>query len=373
MINPKKDNHKPRILYVDDESFNLTAFRATFRPYYDIMTSTSPAEAIDYIKQHNVDVIITDQRMPEMTGVNFLKSIIGDQPDAVRLILTGYTDVEAIIMAINECKIFHYVTKPWDEPSLKQVIDNGVKVSYLNTHISDLITKLQNELVHKEKIIGTFQKYVPPEVVTLMLNPENNPQLFEGEQYQISALFVDIRNFMSIATALDPKQTVRYLNKFFTLLSHAVKVRNGTVGKFIGDGMLAFFGAPIVLPEIQKNAVLCAFDIVHAMEEFNHEFCRVLGFETVIGIGINTGPAILGNIGSDQHLEYSAVGDTINVAARIEQLSKPYPNGILISASTYQAISNLITVEKLEPKTVKGKETALDIYRVLSLTSVPLQ
>ena len=364
MITEAQLHTKPTVLYIDDEAYNLIAFKASFRNYYTVYTAESAREAIEILKKNNIEVIITDQRMPEITGVAFLKSIVNDYPGTVRMILTGYTDVEAIIQAINDCKVFHYITKPWDEADLKQIIDNGIQVAHLEKHVTDLVTQLQEELLKKESVIKTFQKYVPSEIVTRMLNPEHDKQLFEGETIIISILFADIRNFVKIASQLTPKQTVAYLNKYFTIMSECIKNRSGTVDKFIGDGILALFGAPISYPENQKNSVLCALDMLEALKKFNDE-CRVeLGFDTAIGIGINTGPAIVGNIGSDQYLEYTAIGDTVNMAARTEQLTKDMPNTILITQSTYDLVKEFVHAEKLESQFIKGKSEKIDVYKV---------
>ncbi|HLB57922.1 MAG TPA: adenylate/guanylate cyclase domain-containing protein, partial [Gammaproteobacteria bacterium] len=243
-------------------------------------------------------------------------------------------------------------------------IDNGIQVAHLEKHVTDLVTQLQEELLKKESVIKTFQKYVPSEIVTRMINPEHDKQLFEGETIIISILFADIRNFVKIASQLTPKQTVAYLNKYFTIMSECIKNRSGTVDKFIGDGILALFGAPISYPENQKNSVLCALDMLEALKKFNDE-CRVeLGFDTAIGIGINTGPAIVGNIGSDQYLEYTAIGDTVNMAARTEQLTKDMPNTILITQSTYDLVKEFVHAEKLESQFIKGKSEKIDVYKV---------
>src|SRR3972149_12191770 len=125
------ERKKPTILYVDDERHNLEAFSAAFRQYYNILTSISGAEAVEILKKNEVDVIITDQRMPEMTGIQFLEAVIPDYPEPIRMILTGFTDVDSLIKAINNGSILRYITKPWDQEELKQVIDTAVKIHAL--------------------------------------------------------------------------------------------------------------------------------------------------------------------------------------------------------------------------------------------------
>ncbi|HUM48070.1 MAG TPA: response regulator, partial [Chitinophagales bacterium] len=122
------DEEKFNVLYVDDEENNLISFRAAFRRNYNIFTATSAAEGIRLLHQHTIPIIITDQRMPQMTGVQFLEKIIPEYPDTIRMILTGFSDIEAIIQAINTGRVFRYITKPWDENELKMTIDNAISL-----------------------------------------------------------------------------------------------------------------------------------------------------------------------------------------------------------------------------------------------------
>ena len=116
-------NEKINILYVDDEVNNLLAFKATFRVKYNVITAISSAEAVKLLEQNDdINIIITDQRMPEMTGVEFLESILEKYPDPMRILLTGYADMNAVIDAVNKGKIFHYLSKPWKEEELDETI-----------------------------------------------------------------------------------------------------------------------------------------------------------------------------------------------------------------------------------------------------------
>lgn len=116
------------ILYVDDELNNLVSFKAVFRIKYKILTAISGEEAINILRNNEVNIIITDQRMPQMTGVEFLETIIGEFPDPIRILLTGYADMNAVIDAINKGKIFHYLTKPWNEEELDMTITRAYEV-----------------------------------------------------------------------------------------------------------------------------------------------------------------------------------------------------------------------------------------------------
>jgi len=135
-------NNKINILYVDDEANNLMSFKATFRIKYTVYTAISGDEAIKILDKNDINIIITDQRMPEMTGVEFLESILEKHPDPIRLLLTGYADMNAVVDAINKGKIFHYLTKPWNEEELDMTIQRAY----------DVYNQRQEEKVMNEKL-----------------------------------------------------------------------------------------------------------------------------------------------------------------------------------------------------------------------------
>ncbi|UCS95571.1 response regulator [Echinicola marina] len=140
---------KIRILYVDDEENNLQAFKATFRREYKVYLAISADEGRDILKSKEIDLIITDQRMPEETGVEFLESIIPDYPEPIRILLTGYTDIQAVIDAINKGQVYHYLTKPWEEDYMKTVIKNAYEVFSLrkeNKKLTDDLIKANEQL-----------------------------------------------------------------------------------------------------------------------------------------------------------------------------------------------------------------------------------
>jgi response regulator RpfG family c-di-GMP phosphodiesterase len=134
--------NKINILYVDDEQNNLVSFKATFRMKYNIHTAISGDEAIKILKNNPIEIIITDQRMPNMTGVEFLQSILGDFPDPIRILLTGYADLNAVVDSINKGKIFHYLTKPWNEEELDMTIKRAYEVYSLKKEEVELTEKL---------------------------------------------------------------------------------------------------------------------------------------------------------------------------------------------------------------------------------------
>jgi len=151
VIKEDQDKAKYEVLYVDDEEVNLRGFKANFRKFFKVHTSTSPTEAIQILRDNNIHVVITDQRMPEMTGTQFLEKILPDYPDVVKIILTGFTDIAAIQDGINRCGIYKYITKPWDFDEMKATLDKAMQVYQLSKEDELHIQKLEVTTQELEK------------------------------------------------------------------------------------------------------------------------------------------------------------------------------------------------------------------------------
>lgn len=152
---------KPSILYVDDEQNNLDAFTAAFRRFYQIHTALSAKEGIELLGKNQVQVIITDQKMPGMTGTQFLESILLNYPDVMRIILTGYSDMEALIKAVNTCRIFRYITKPWNEKELKEAIDSALLTYSVEHGNKELLLHLKKEIMEQNSLIEQLKSQIP--------------------------------------------------------------------------------------------------------------------------------------------------------------------------------------------------------------------
>ena len=359
------DFKKYTILYVDDEVQNQVTFKSTYREYYKILTATGAREALEILHKLPVHLIITDQRMPEITGVEFLEKTVQEFPDTIRMVLTGFSDVDDIIRAINTGRVFRYITKPWDAAEMKMIIDNALNLYYLQQTNNKLVVDLQGKVLEQEKTLKMFQKYVPSEVVANILDDNATISLFEGENKEISILFCDIRNFTGISSHMSPKDVVNILNDFYSIFSDVVIQHNGSVNKYIGDEILALFGAPVSYINNHLNAVYSALEMIEALPKIKLKWEPSINQEFRVGIGINTGEAIVGNMGSEVKLEYSVAGDTVNVAKRIEGLTKDTPNAIFISEKTYEYVKDYIITKELDKVLVKGKDEEIKVYKVL--------
>ena len=165
---------KYNVLYVDDEESNLRIFKTAFRRHYQVFTASTAEEGINILTQEEIHLIVTDQRMPQMTGVEFLAKILPDYPDAVRMILTGFSDVQAIIEAINSGRVNRYITKPWNKDELKDILDEALisfekernkreMIAVLEqekNHLSNEVNRLKSEVIYKERIIHELESKI---------------------------------------------------------------------------------------------------------------------------------------------------------------------------------------------------------------------
>ncbi len=354
------------ILYVDDEEHNLISFVATFRKEYKIHTAINGNEAIEIMRHNDIKLVITDQRMPEMTGIQLLEKLSPEFPDSIRMILTGFSDIEVIIEAINSGRVFRYITKPWDENELRMTLENARQLFELQSRNRSLMAELKTKVEEQDQTLKLFIKYVPEQVVKQTLE-KSQESIFEGDLRNVAVLFCDIRGFTPLSEILSPKEVVSFLNEYYQIMTEVVKQHSGSVIQFVGDEIFAAFGAFEFYPDNEANAVFCAIKMMDTLPVLNKKYKEKFKTEIEIGIGINFGEVVAGNLGSEDRIRYSVTGDTVNTGKRIESITKDFPDSILISDSIYQVVKEDIEVKAWDPLFVKGKKDKLLVYEVLGL------
>lgn len=220
------------------------------------------------------------------------------------------------------------------------------------------------EAKKRQFLQDTLTRYVTKDVVDLILKqPENI--ILDGEEREATVMFCDIRGFTGISESMTPKELVQMLREYFTLMVGAVFKYHGTVDKFIGDCIMAIFGAPTPQPDHAKLAVKTALEMQKLLKEFNSARFQQGKDALRIGVGINTGNVVVGNIGSEKRLEYTAIGDAVNLASRLEGITKPYGAQIIISESTYRHLDHTLVEREVDEVRVKGKHQPVKIYEIL--------
>jgi class 3 adenylate cyclase len=343
------------VLYVDDEVNNLNSFRAALRRHYNVFTAISGEEGIEVLKNNDIHVVVTDQRMPTMTGVQFLQHI-PDDLDNIRIILTGFTDMESIIDAINTGKVYRYITKPWDKDELKITIDNAVETVVLRRNNKQLINELQHnnekleekvrirtEELERQKKLLEISKMKSDSLLLNILPNEIAEELKRfGRSYvrrheEVSVLFADIKDFTVIAEKLSPEKLIDQLDEVFRAFDNIIEKYDIEKIKTIGDAYMCACGLPNADPENAVKVVKSAMDMQQFMQGFalSTRIQNLPAFE--MRIGVHTGPVVAGVVGL-RKFAYDIWGDTVNLASQMEQRSEP--GKINISGDTYKLVKN---------------------------------
>jgi adenylate cyclase len=219
-------------------------------------------------------------------------------------------------------------------------------------------------LIERDKLRTTFGKYMTESVLQHLLSGKIE---LGGSTLKVTILFSDIRSFTSISERMEAHALVGLLNEYFTEMVSAVMKNNGVVDKYIGDAIMAVFGAPVPTPEDAQNAVRAAVDMRDALARLNKRLAERGAPEIRTGIGIHTGEVVAGNIGSEQRMEYTVIGDAVNLASRLESSTKELGVGIVMSDTTWELTRDVVESRAVREITVKGREQPVMTYEVLGL------
>jgi len=233
--------------------------------------------------------------------------------------------------------------------------------------LTESFNRMARSLREKEMIKRAFTRYVAREVVEEILkDPEN--LVLSGERRQVTVLFCDVRGFTPMSERLAPEEVVLLLNDFYNLMIETTFKFDGTLDKFLGDAVMAVFGAPMAHPDHSARAIRTALAMQEGISGLNEKRARD-GKEAIsVGIGVSAGEAVAGTVGTEDRMEYTVIGDSVNLAARLESNAKP--GQILISHRTYERVRDLVDARPLGRIRVKGKEEEVEVYEVLGLAPV---
>ncbi|MFH0886820.1 MAG: adenylate/guanylate cyclase domain-containing protein [bacterium] len=239
-------------------------------------------------------------------------------------------------------------------------------LSIFLTYVLGTAYRFATEEAEKWKIRKLFSKYVSKSVVEEIMKDPNKVKL-GGHREKMTILFSDIRNFTTLSEKLNPEEVVAMLNEYFTVMNDIIFKYEGTLDKYIGDAIMASFGVPVPHHDDALRAVKTAFEMQQALASLRQRWTFEGSQNFDIGVGINTGEAVAGNIGSEQRLEYTVIGDAVNLASRLESLNKEYKTHILISEFTYEEVRDKIEAKFVADVKVKGKTKAVGVYQVLGI------
>ncbi len=342
-----KSKHEPgRLLVVDDNKVNRILLARGLEGHgHRVETAENGKQALEKLRMASFDLVLLDIEMPEMNGYQVLETCLQD-PELrdIPIIMTSSLDeVDSVVKCI-ELGAEDYLNKPINPILLRARVNASLEKK-----------RLRDE---QRKLFRTFAtKEVADELLKTGFS-------LGGEYVNASVMFADIRSFTSIVEKQDPAGTIELLNDYFALMFEAITGHHGTVNQLEGDGLMAIFGAPMHHDGHREHAVRAALEMIELLKGFNVEQAARNKIQIKIGIGIATGRVIAGYTGTQHRATYTCVGDTVNLAARIENHTKAVDRPVLIDQYTCEGLPEDIEVEALGPMVFKGKQQPIRIFAV---------
>lgn len=229
-------------------------------------------------------------------------------------------------------------------------------------YLAQMIRGYLTEILRRRRVLNVFRQYVAPQVVDKISRDKDFELVLGGENRHVAVLFVDIRGFTTMSESLTPEEVVEILNEYLSLTTKSIFDNGGTLDKFVGDATMAVFNAPFDLDDYIFRAVCTAWDMKAGADAIAEKFEKRFGKSVAFGIGVNCGNAVVGNIGCDFRMDYTAIGDTVNTAARLESNAKR--GQILISGEVYEAVKERVQVTPIGEIPLKGKSNGVFVYQV---------
>jgi adenylate cyclase len=351
-----------RVLVVDDEpdleALVLQKFRHQIRDgTIAFLFARDGVEALATLKANDgIDLVVTDINMPRMDGLSLLQKLQEGDEYISTIIVSAYGDMGNIRTAMNR-GAFDFVTKPIDFSDLETTITKTIR------HI-ELLREARERQAVAERAYASLSRYFSPNIAQRLGNDTDSVDL-GGQRREIASLFTDIESFTALVEALEPTVLGPLLNEYLTGMTDIVFAQDGTVAKIVGDALHVLFGAPSEQPDHAARAVACALSLDEFAQGFR-ERCRQKGVSLgVTRIGVHAGSAIVGNFGGGRFFDYTAYGDTINVAARLETANKQLGTRICVSAALAKAVKDF-RGRPIGDLLLRGRAEAMRAFEPLS-------
>jgi len=347
----------PKILIADDDWLN----RDLLQTYLgsagcEVMAFSDGEQAWEAVQEQLPDLALLDIRMPRLDGLSLCKRLKQDPKTRfVPVIIVTALDAEEEELNAVEAGADDFINKPFNSLILLTRVRSLLRLK----HMSDELES-RNQLLRQVLI-----RYVDQEVADVILeDPEQHLKL-GGETRAVSVLFADLRGFTRFSEKHPAQQVVELLNQVFARLTEAVFQNGGTFDKFLGDAIMAFYGAPVSGPDDPRRAARSALEMQRTFKELQADPKYALMASLGLGVGLHSGDAIVGNIGAERVMDYTVVGDTVNVARRLQEAARP--GEILISEAVYRQIPGVLA-RRLTAQSLPGRRDPVVVY---ALTGLP--
>jgi len=363
---PDTESAQAVILVVDDNELNRDLLtRRLARKGFATDEAADGFKALEWLANHHCDLVLLDIMMPGMSGIEVLEKV-RETRDGTELpiIMATAKDTREDIVGALSLGANDYVTKPLDFPVVLARVNAQLGMKRANDRVRQLVKEVERR---NEFIRSVFGRYLTDEIAETLLDSPEGLSL-SGERREITILLADIRGFTNLSSHLEPEKVVTLVNNFLSEMTRVIISHGGTIDEFIGDAILALFGAPRAMEDHAEKAVACALEMqqtMQAVNELNHQSGLP---ELATGIGINTGEVIVGNIGSEQRAKYGVVGHNVNFAARIESFTEG--GQILVSDRTLEACTGLLETRGEMSVLPKGFDEEVRIHDICGIGGV---
>jgi class 3 adenylate cyclase len=348
------NRHVGRILVVDDDPLNRRLLEKRLRQDdHEVTTASDGKECLEALDGSTTDVVLLDILMPGMDGFEVLERIKSD-PELRHvpvIMISGLEDIQGVVRCI-EMGADDFLPKPFDPVILRARVNAGLDRSRLHA-------------LEREYVRSVFARFLPEAVVDDALARSEGGTRLGGERITGTVMFVDLRSFTAFAEATAAERVVETLNTYLGAMGDAVLDHGGTLVSYLGDGLLAAFGAPIPAEDHADRAVAASREMIRERLPSFNDWVRSQGIGDGfgLGVGVNSGPVMAGNVGSERRLEYTVVGDTVNVASRIEGLTKQGSYPVLVADTTRDAMrappDDLVFVDDFE---IRGRASTIGLW-----------
>lgn len=351
------------ILVVDDNEVNCDLLtRRLARKGFATEAACDGFKALEWLANNHCDLVLLDIMMPGMSGIEVLKKVreTRNGTELPIIMATAKDTREDIVDALN-LGANDYVTKPLDFQVVLARVNTQLEMKRANDRIRQLVSEVERR---NEFIRSVFGRYLTDDIAETLLDSPEGLNM-GGERREITILLADIRGFTNLSSHLEPEKVVTMVNNFLSEMTRVIISHGGTIDEFIGDAILALFGAPRAMENHAEKAVACALEMQQAMQAVNALNDQSGLPELATGIGINTGEVIVGNIGSEQRAKYGVVGHNVNFTSRIES----YTEGgqILVSDRTLQACAGLLETRGEMSVRPKGFDDYVRIHDICGI------
>ena len=369
------------VLLVDDEVRVLDSLEALLAMDYRVLRADRPAAALELLAGEEVALVVSDQRMPGMTGTELLARCREVAPDTVRVLLTAFTDADALMESINAANIYHFILKPWDPTELTHTVRRGVERYRLTAERGQLVRDLaaknadleatlvdlratQERVVHEAEVRSQLQRYVSPRLAEMALG---NPSLLEqpGDWREATVLFADIRGYTRLIETTPGPTVIRLLDGYLAEMIDVIFRHQGTVEQLIGDEIVVLFGLAEDAADAPARAVRAALDMVAAVRGLARRWATDGLPRFDIGVGIASGPVLAGTIGSVERRELIVVGRPMIAAARIQRMTRLFDAHIITAEGTFREVRELVRYRELGSPKLKGLKDRETLYEIL--------